>query len=101
GERDAAIHGGPAHDFGMHEVQRMRAHLPDAAVGLRTASDRGLDDLPQESPVGLPGTMALCGPAPTQLQHQPVHVRLELALSGVANTRRSRAAPPFQIGEYD
>ncbi len=84
-QRQPRVDRRPAHHLRMHEVQRLRANLPDTAIRLGPLEDRRLDNRDQEIPVvGLRSIPALA-PAPGELDDHSVHVGLELTFRRVAD----------------
>src|SRR5207253_2932589 len=92
GEAQAAIDGDAAGCLGVHEVSRLSLPLPDAAIGLLPALDRGLDQLDEEAPLVVVGRVTAQVPAPSEVEDLPEGVELQLARGVVAHAHRTRAA---------
>ena len=74
----------------MDEVPPGPACLPDPAVWLLPAPDRGLDEIQEEHPVGVVRRVAAAMPAPEEVHELSVGVQLELLRGSVAGADRAR-----------
>ncbi len=93
----AAVQRDPAHQLAGHEVLRLPAHLPDAAVGLLPVRGGRLDLPLEHRPQRLRQLVAGPGVQVDRVQHRTPHVVLALPVGTVPDPHRVGALVARQV----
>jgi hypothetical protein len=96
-EPQAPVQRRPAHDLGVHEVPRLAAPLPQAAVGLAPGLGGAVDQVHQEAPVVVVGRMAAPVPPIGEIDEQAQRIELKLRSCAVADAHRASAAIALEV----